>query len=1146
MRFCLLVLFSVCFVSFDDTATAAPPDTVINCYLPIEGGWHIRITDDPTKPCLKPGEAIGVAVDPRVHRRALFPPADRTLVWTKEALAKRERTAFRSLIIAGNEPRFVFDLDIDGGISSHLLLGLRVDQGPSKWLHQFNDIDVRYVDGRMEYVLQDASFPGITVRLTLLPLAESVGLLMKFRVEGATQPGELVWVYGGASNFNKDRDHADCYEYRYSPEQCNDNMVRWEKGRFAILRGGVAVVRGGGSLSEGTGFGDPKAVLESPAAVCASAQWCSATDAAEEAKRVALQEVRVGKEPVEGWIVAGRGGNIEECLADPQKAEQAARARNRSIADRIVVQSPDPYLNQAMPMLAFSTEGIWGDVAFLHGGWSWRLPYLGWRGWYGPMCYGWTDRVKHSIEQHSTLGLIREGPDQGALGHMLEQPGALGYNMNEVFLDQARQYFDYTDDVELMRKIFPVLKGIVEWEARRLQPTSVPLYESSLNTWISDSHWYIRGQCTTASAYMLGAYRFLAEVAEALGEDPAPYRNRSQEIRNAMQQNLWQPRRGVFAEYLDTLGAKQLHPEPELATIYHSAEFQAVEPLQVYEMLHWADNHLRCESTAGGGRAYWNSNWYPNSGRSYTHSTYDLAYAEQLNLAMAHFQIGRADEGYALLRGAICGIYNGCTPGVLDCEGSAPGGLSCQMCVDGRQRRNSEFADAVSMWGRAVVEGMYGIRPKRSRGIVELAPQFPNTWAEASIQSPRFAYRWTRQAGKIVVEWESPVATAVELRLPLQAKSVEEAAVDGKATDYRLEPGVGLTWLSLTTSSAVRGEISVSYVPAEIIAPQPVTWKEGDRAELKLADFSASSILDPQSVLDDVRIEDAVLQGTVAGEPGMHVLFFRSGTEACPFWLPLTARIESRQPAPKKTWSPPVVKANDPTAWTMIDLTKAFNASVTEVLSIVAQASQPQPPPALDVNRQYWKDHITTRLDPKGLSDAAWRQKIDSKGVGWTHDGIPFMSSQKGKNIAVVTRAGGFPEKIEIPFNATGKELYLMLTGITFPAQSHVVNVRVTLDYADEPHQQADLVNPFDIGDCWGTWLGRYHDTAANGFENLGGRIGPPGSSAAGDLSRPISVDTEAHLVKIPLRQGVDLRSLSIEAVANDAIFGLMGASVLK
>ena len=86
---------------------------------------------------------------------------------------------------------------------------------------------------------------------------------------------------------------------------------------------------------------------------------------------------------------------------------------------------------------------------------------------------------------------------------------------------------------------------------------------------------------------------------------------------------------------------------------------------------------------------------------------------------------------------------------------------------------------------------------------------------------------------------------------------------------------------------------------------------------------------------------------------------------------------------------------------------------------------------------------------PNNPSDAAWRQKIGPDQIGWTHDGIPFKSPKQGKNIAVVTRAGGFPAKIEVPVDAGGKELYLMLSGMTFPVQSHVVNLRVTLEYAD-------------------------------------------------------------------------------------------------
>jgi hypothetical protein len=1129
-----LVVLGACVAGGADPA--APPQDVVNCYLPVEGGWRIRIAGGPAAPGPTPALALGQVVDDaRTHRRPLYPPADRTLVWTSQELAQRQRTPFRPMVLAANEPRFVVDLDSAGGLSGHLLLGLSADGGPSKWFHQFRDLQVAYVEGCLEYTVGDPAFPGVVVRLWVMPLADSVGLVMKLRIEGASRPGELVWAFGGASGFTTNYNH-DAPQYKFSAEQCAGNVIRWENARFALLRERVAVMRGGSSWPGAVGFGDPRKVLDSPAALAASAQWRPAAAAAQEPDRIAVNRMRLRQPFLEGWVVIGRGGKIESFLADPPAAEQLARARNRSIVQRVVVRTPDPYLNQAMPMMALATEGIWGDAAMVHGGWSWRQSYLGWRIWYGPLCYGWTDRVKRSIQQHSTLGLVRAGPDQGALGHMLEQPGSVFYNMNEVFFDHVRQYFDYTGDVELMRRLFPVLKGIVAWEDRRLKPDDTPLYESSLDTWISDSHWYIRGQCTTASAYMLGAHRFLAELAQTLGEDPSPYRQKAESIRRAMRRKLWQPRQGVFAEYVDTLGARQLHPQPELATIYHSAEFGAAGPLGIYQMLDWVDHNLRSQSTPGGGRAYWSSNWFPNAGRSYTHSTYELAYAEELNLALTNYLAGRTEQAYAILRSVIPGIYNGPTPG----------GLSCHMCVDGRQRMNNEFADAISMWGRTVVEGLFGIRPKRHRGVVELSPQFPGAWREASIAAPHFAYRWRRDPRQISVQWQSPVATAVHLKLPLRARQVDAVLADGKPISYRVDPGVGLCWLSAKAPCGLRGRISISYLPAEIVAAPPIVWKEGDSGELKLPDRAAPGFLDPQGVLRDARIEGRVLRGTVAGEAGPRLLLLKSGTEACPFWSPQTVRIEPKPPAARRLWSPPAVKKGDLAAWTLVDLGSTFNASLPEVLKRVAQAAPPPAPPALGVNHAYWLDHITNRMAPDSPSDAAWRRKIGPDQVGWTYDGLPFKSPRQGRNIAVVTRAGAFPSALEVPVRAGGKQLYLMLSGMTFPCQSHVVNVRVRLEYADGTRQRADLVSPFDVGDCWGTWLWRFHDTAANGFENLGGRYGPPGSAAAGDLTQPIAVDTEAHLVKIPLRPNAELRVLGFEAVANDVIFGLMGASILK
>ena len=235
--------------------------------------------------------------------------------------------------------------------------------------------------------------------------------------------------------------------------------------------------------------------------------------------------------------------------------------------------------------------------------------------------------------------------------------------------------------------------------------------------------------------------------------------------------------------------------------------------------------------------------------------------------------------------------------------------------------------------------------------------------------------------------------------------------------------------------------------------------------------------------------------------------------------------------------------------WTTIDLASVYNDALVDVPAHVLARAPAPPLPASQINFNYWKDHFTDshhggRIET--LSDAAWRAKVGADGIAWTRDGIPFRTAQTGNNIAMVSVTAGYAPLVSFPAQVSGKTLYLMISGATFPSQSHVPNARVTLHYADGTSEQTDLVNPFTIGDCWTTWCGRYHDTAANGFENLGGRHGVAGSADVPDMTKPVETDTEAHLVPFDLKPGVELVSVDFEAVANDVFFGIMGATVLR
>jgi hypothetical protein len=1129
-----------------------------NCYQPIPGGWEITISSQLNAPTPANNRLGVVQGNARLHRRPLYPPADKSLIWSGQELTKLERYGFRPLVLAYNEPRFLFDFHSAGGLLGHLRIGLTCGRA-NKWFHEWSELRVRYVDGGMEYVLEDPDLPGVEVSLVALPLADAAGLVVKVSVKGLKQPGVLVWGYGGASAFFTNY-AMDAPEFSFAPQQCAGDVIACGESGFVLRRAfqksdvymnevfaaaryltnWQAVIRGGSSWPGRMGYGPPEAFTNSPGILAQSAQSEGTAGPDEKRNCVAVQSTPLEAKAAEGFVIIGMGGNILNNIRSPKGAWAAAQSRNRAIADRIVTRTPDPHLDAAVRMMAFATEGTWGDSAILHGAWSWRFAYLGWRGWYGSTCYGWTDRVKRSIQNHTRLGVVHDGPDKGGLGSLLEYNPGIYYNMNEVFLDQVRQYFDYTDDVEFMREIFPVLTGILDWENRRLQPKNEFLYENSLNTWISDSHWYIQGQCTQASAYMLRAHRLVADLARRLGKDPAPFEQRAAQIRAAVQRTLWQPRAGVFAEYRDTRGEGLLHPEPELPTIYHSAEFEAADPLQIRQMVHWAATRLRWETTPANGRLVWSSNWYPNRGRSYTHSTYELAYGEELNFALTQYLAGRADDAYSILRGTLCGIFNGPTPG----------GLSCHSQTDGRQRANDEFTDAISMWGRAVVEGLFGIVPHRPQGFIQLNPQFPGDWNRAEIDTAHLSYKWRREPGRVFIDWKSPMATSIHLRLPVQAAKVTAVRVDGRKAAFTVTEGFdGLSWVEAHTDARQAGRIQVNDTPRHITTPTNILVKQGEQLVLSLPGMPITKWRDPQSVLSQVTLEKGILRAIASGNPGDALAFVFTGGADTPTWLPLKLEITPKTPvAAGNRWRPPQEGGRDLKRWTTIDLSSSFNAAVTEVLKRITDGAQPPPLPASQVGFGYWKDHLLQYHGSRNqeISDAAWRAKVGPDDIAWTTDGIPFNTRKSGPNIAVVTRAGVFPAQIEFPVKASGRKLYLMISGMTFPVQSHVVNLRLRLKYADGAVAISDLANPTAIGDCWSTWCGRFHDTAANGFENIGGRSGPAGSAEVADLTQPVALDTEAHLVELPLRVGIELQFIELTAIANDCIFGLMGTTILK
>src|SRR5476649_2437631 len=102
-------------------------------------------------------------------------------------------SAFR--IDGGDKPEFSLYLPGRGG---NLRFGIKTSAG-TKWLNDAKQIVTRYRPGSLLYEIRDPLLGDGVLSLTVLPLAETKGLITRAEFQGAEPAVELIWAYGGAN-----------------------------------------------------------------------------------------------------------------------------------------------------------------------------------------------------------------------------------------------------------------------------------------------------------------------------------------------------------------------------------------------------------------------------------------------------------------------------------------------------------------------------------------------------------------------------------------------------------------------------------------------------------------------------------------------------------------------------------------------------------------------------------------------------------------------------------------------------------------------------------------------------------------------------------------------------------------------------------
>jgi hypothetical protein len=1158
-------------------------------------------------------------------------------------------TAFR--VETGDRPEFALYMP---GMGGNFKLGLE-SNGNSKWLTEANKITARYRAGSRLYTIEDPMLGNGKLTLVIQAMADADGFILKARFDDLGKPVNLICAFGGASGkkFSRDGDMGTDPEsvFYLNSINCRDNIYSISNGQFTLKYGtGLQVGQDGRYFTED--LNQPSKISKEqvltgtfPAEVS-----LKLADATKQISPLEFYQSSIDKAPaLAGQMKVSSGTDYYFAIHNPETKPafnyadapglfMKAEANRKLIADRVKINTPDPYINTLGGALAIASDAVWEAPSYLHGAIGWRMRLNGWRGAYTADALGWHDRAKMHLESYarSQVTIPTTGPIIADTAHhlarSLEKLGVgmftsgyisrdpLGknlrahhYDMNLVFIDQLLRHFAWTGDTGFLKDAWPVLTRHLEWEKRNFDSDNNGLFDAYASIWASDALQYSGGSVTHSSAYNYYAFKKAAEIATILGKDPTSYRKESGKILNAMNTILWMPGKGSYAEFKDALGNRLLHPSAALWTVYHSMDSETQDPFMAYQSMRFIDTeipHIPVRANGLEDKGYYTlstTSWMP-----YVWSLNDVALAESMHTALANWQAGRPDEAFKLFKSEVLSFMY---------LGGSPGNIGQISFYSGKERYR-DFADPIGMFSRALGEGLFGVVPDALNKTFTIRPGIPSDWNYASFSSPDISFDFKRngKTDRYIIVPKFP--TRLNLTFHLFARGqVKSIIVNGKQADWKNIPSsVGKPVIEISEPASDNYNIAVSWEGSIPVLPSiEKVYQPGGLLSENLNGATILKVFDPQQVLNDIKIGSSGFTAMVNNVKGSHTAFVQLSQGDLSWWMPVCFRIDdavtlvpSNDNAPGKhsfclqnniseellvsvtlnTFTTSVKipggKTSDPIHvpeselitgtnpvkislqggitiianfidWTantlkkleIIDMSGYFNDKVTQIFRNKYLSPRPQVT-TLQLPWQGAGDWagslITYNIDDSGLRKRAGeKNRIDLPlGISFSTPG-----SEGKYNILFTSQWDNYPKEYSIPISGQASHAWFLMAGSTNPMQSQLDNGVLVVEYTDGRKDSLTLRNPE-------TWWPVQEDYFTDGYAfalrhprpvrihlKTGAIIIPDDKSNAIYNGKKIDGGA-ATVLDLPLDPSKTLKQITLRAIANDVVLGLMGITLSR
>jgi len=1090
----------------------------------------------------------------------------------------------------GDRPEFSFYLPGHGG---NLRLGIATNSG-TKWLQAAQRVESRYRGGTMVYEIRDSLLGKGALRVTALSPKDGEGLLIMIESAPGTPSLDFHLAFGGVDGERGGRDgDIGCERlpvrefFRFKPAACKDNEIVCNDSGFVLRAKAGTMV---GLLPQGSKVRGADAEAWDDLAKLSA----SKNTRPDMAVVHAVFALRPGASAVVGLqhlsAKVHDGKSAEEVLkvyrdvaaADatelktPQAANWSAgdlsarfyreKQQLADIANRVSIKTPDPFVNAALPALNIAGDCVWDErqSVFVHGGVAWRVPLLGWRVSYSGDIMGLHDRTRAHFDRYvarqntSPIPEKLPAPEESAFlarnENALHSNGDMTqshYDMNMVGVDAIFRHLLWTGDLEYARKIWPVIERHLAWERRLFRrefgPEKLPLYEAYCCIWASDSLAYNGGGGTHSSAYNLYHNRMAARIAGLLGKDASIYEREASLIAKAMKQQLWLKDKGWFAEWKDIMGDQAVHPEAAAWTFYHTVDSEVPDPMEAWQMSRFVDTRLpripvRGPGVPEGFATIATTTWMP-----FIWSLNNVVLGETAHTAHALWQSGKGDSAFSLFKGALLdSMYLGICPGNVG---------MCTWYDANRRESQRDFGDGVGALSRALMEGLFGINPDLLAGELKIRPGFPADWNEASIHHPSFDLSFERKGEterfKVVSRFRKPVAT--HLIVTAFRDDVASVTANGSALKWKVvKDSVGSPRIEIIAPAAASQDIVIRWKGrAPVAAPAEVKVKSGAFVSLD-AGATITGIDDPQSALAEIRTDKGKLAGKAVGTIGHRTVFARVSQGGLEWLQPLAFEITDAEPARPivftTDWNKPLAPSVklDP-----VPLERVFNEKVTSIFKL--DYTSPRPPycslsTPVHGYGSWCHPSGGFEVDDSGLRKAA--------AAG--HDrivlpnGIPLATpgDAESNNIAFVSRWDNFPRELTVPLVGKASKIHLLMAGSTDGMKSRFDNGEIIVTYADGSVTRLALENPT-------TWWPIDQDYFIDDYAFA--RPGPLPVRVDLKTGKIRVLDPEsfkgkgrgvsggaATVLDLTLDPSKEVKSMTVRALANEVVIGLMGATLQR